>query len=298
MQPVWVLSVDLQTKTATFQSGLSDAAKSARGAFSDIKSGAGQMGRETSYSMMEARHGVMLLGEEFGVHLPRALTSFIASIGPIGAAMEAAFPFLAVAVGATLLIEHLAKLRAAGLQLTEDQEKFGTAAQNAFNKLEDKIIQSKIRADELSHDSMGALRLQLELIDHQSMDELVHAFEEVAKSAEVVMKELEGSWYHFGIGLDGAKAALAGFQTKYEHLLSLRTDAGKEEASNLLTGTLKTAREVLQAQQTIKANRASGDGQTDDSFQAERTLEIHKASLTVTKSEIAAQEAIRSEERR
>src|ERR1035438_8336851 len=78
MQPVWVLSVDLQTKTATFQSGLSDAAKSARGAFSDIKSGAGQMGRETSYSMMEARHGVMLLGEEFGVHLPRALTSFIA----------------------------------------------------------------------------------------------------------------------------------------------------------------------------------------------------------------------------
>ena len=292
MQPVWVLSVDLQTKTATFQSGLSDAAKSARGAFSDIKSGAGQMGRETSYSMMEARHGVMLLGEEFGVHLPRALTSFIASIGPIGAAMEAAFPFLAVAVGATLLIEHLAKLRAAGLQLTEDQEKFGTAAQNAFNKLEDKIIQSKIRADELSHDSMGALRLQLELIDHQSMDELVHAFEEVAKSAEVVMKELEGSWYTFGIGSDGAKAALEGFKTKYEHLLSLRTDAGKEEASNLLTGTLKTAREVLQAQQTIKANRDSGDGQTDDSFQAERTLEIHKASLTVTKSEIAAQEAI------
>ena len=292
MQPVWVLSVDLQTKTATFQSGLSDAAKSARGAFSDIKSGAGQMGRETSYSMMEARHGVMLLGEEFGVHLPRALTSFIASIGPIGAAMEAAFPFLAVAVGATLLIEHLAKLRAAGLQLTEDQEKFGTAAQNAFNKLEDKIIQSKIRADELSHDSMGALRLQLELIDHQSMDELVHSFEEVAKAAEVVMKELEGSWYTFGIGSDGAKAALEGFKTKYEHLLSLRTDAGKEEASNLLTGTLKTAREVLQAQQTIKANRDSGDGQTDDSFQAERTLEIHKASLTVTKSEIAAQEAI------
>jgi hypothetical protein len=292
MQPVWVLSVDLQTKTATFQSGLSDAAKSARGAFSDIKSGAGQMGRETSYSMMEARHGVMLLGEEFGVHLPRALTSFIASIGPIGAAMEAAFPFLAVAVGATLLIEHLAKLREAGIQLTEDQEKFGTAAQNAFNKLEDKILQSKIRADELNHDSMGALRLQLELIDHQSMEELVHSFEEVAKAAEVVMKELEGSWYTFGIGSDGAKAALEGFKTKYEHLLSLRTDAGKEEASNLLTGTLKTAQDVLHAQQIIKANRDSGDGQTDDSFQAERTLAIHKASLTVTKSEIAAQEAI------
>src|SRR5437879_6366004 len=99
--PVWVLSVDLQTKTAVFQSGMADAAKSARGAFNEIKQGAGEMGKETGYSMMEARHGVMLLGEEFGVKLPRALTSFIASIGPIGAAMEAAFPFLAIAVGAT-----------------------------------------------------------------------------------------------------------------------------------------------------------------------------------------------------
>src|ERR1017187_5380461 len=143
-QPVWVLSVGLQTKTATFTTGMADAAKTARGSFSDIKSGAQEMSQQTGYSMTEARHGVMLLGEEFGVHLPRALTSFITSIGPVGAAMEAAFPFLAVAVGATLLIEHLAKLRAAGLQLTEDQEKFGTAAQNAFNKLEDKIIQSKI----------------------------------------------------------------------------------------------------------------------------------------------------------
>src|ERR1017187_9563063 len=190
MQPVWVLSVDLQTKTATFQSGLSDAAKSARGAFSDIKSGAGQMGRETSYSMMEARHGVMLLGEEFGVHLPRALTSFIASIGPIGAAMEAAFPFLAVAVGATLLIEHLAKLQEEGEKLTQDQVKFGTAVNNAFGTLDQKLIQAQIRSDELRNNHLGALKLQLELIDKQSMAELVHSFELVAKAADVVMKDL------------------------------------------------------------------------------------------------------------
>jgi len=245
MQPVWVLSVDLHTKTATFQSGLSDAAKSARGAFADIKSGAGQMGRETSYSMMEARHGVMLLGEEFGVHLPRALTSFIASIGPIGAAMEAAFPFLAVAVGATLLIEHLNKMHEAGEKLTEDQEKFGTATNNAFNKLDEKIIQSKIRAAELSHDTFGALRLQLELIDHQSMDELVHSFEEVAKCADVVMKELEGSWYTFGRGSEGAKSALDKLGLQYEKLLSTGKDADAQSASGLLHGTAAEAQKVL-----------------------------------------------------
>src|SRR6202042_2705048 len=146
--PKWLnlfglFSVDLQAKTAAFTTGLADAAKGARGSFQDIKDGASDMGKETGASMMEARHGVMLLGEEFGVHLPRALTSFIASIGPIGAAMEAAFPFLAIAVGATLLIEHLAKMHEAGEKLTDDQMKFGTAAQNAFNQLDDKILQAQ-----------------------------------------------------------------------------------------------------------------------------------------------------------
>jgi hypothetical protein len=118
-QPVWTLSVDLQTKTATFQTGMADAAKAARGSFNEIKSGADEMGRATGGSMMEARHGVMLLGEEFGVHLPRALTSFIASIGPVAGVMQAAFPFLAIIAGVTLLIEHLDKLKSAAQQVGE-----------------------------------------------------------------------------------------------------------------------------------------------------------------------------------
>ncbi len=258
MQPVWVLSVDLQTKTATFQSGLSDAAKSARGAFTQIKGGAGEMGREVSGSMSEARHGVILLGEEFGIHLPRGVTSFLASIGPVGAAMEAAFPFLAIAVGATILIEKLVKMHEEGLKITEDQAKFATAVNNAFNQLDAKLLQAQIRSDELRGDHLGALKLQLELIDKQSMEELVHSFEDVAKMADVVMKSLEGHWYTFGIGSDGAKHALDELKSKYEHLLSLHTDAGKQDASNLLTGTLKTAQDVLQAQHAIQANRNSG----------------------------------------
>lgn len=69
--PVWVLSVDLQTKTATFTSGMADAAKSARGAFSEIRDGAGKMGREVGGSMKDARDSVQFLAEGFGVQLPR-----------------------------------------------------------------------------------------------------------------------------------------------------------------------------------------------------------------------------------
>lgn len=295
MQPVWVLSVDLQTKTATFQSGLSDAAKSARGAFTQIKSGAGDMSRDVSTNMFEARHGVMLLGEEFGVHLPRALTSFIASIGPIGAAMEAAFPFLAVAVGATLLIEHLAKLRAAGLQLTEDQEKFGTAAQNAFNKLEDKIIQSKIRADELNHDSMGALRLQLELIDHQSLDELVHSFEEVEKAADVVFKGLKTSWYQFGAGSEGAHASLERFKTQYESLLA---QGKSEEASGLLSSVLKREQKILELQKQYTASQSRNGTGGDYAKFEEASNGLKKMGISISgvdagiKGEIASQQQL------
>ena len=202
-QPVWVLSVDLQAKSAVFMTGMSDAAKAARGSFEDIKTGAREMGQETSYSMMEARHGVMLLGEEFGVHLPRALTTFIAGLGPIGAAMEAAFPFLAIAVGATLLLEHLAKLHEEGEKLTQSQMHFATAAQDAFNTLDKKLLEAEITADELAGDHLAALQKRLELINKESMEDLVHQFDILAKAADAVFAELKSHWYTFGIGASG-----------------------------------------------------------------------------------------------
>lgn len=291
-QPVWVLSVDLQTKTATFQTGLADAAKAARGSFTDIKSGAGEMGGSVNYSMMEARHGVMLLGEEFGVHLPRALTSFIASIGPIGAALEAAFPFLAIAVGATLLLEHLAKMRAEGEKLTDDQVAFGTAVNNAFNTLDNKLIQAQIKTAELRNNHMAALKLQLELIDNQSMAELVHSFTEVAKSADVVMKELQGHFYTFGIGSDGANHALQQFKTQYENLLS---SGKKDEASGLLTGTLKQAQHVLGMMKQAKSavpDTPDADNPGDiTKFEAARN-ELKKVGVGTTEKEVAAQEQL------
>src|ERR1039458_8084472 len=160
--PVWVLSVDLQAKTATFQSGMADAVRSARGTFGEMGSGSEQMGRRVGGSMTEARHGVMMLGEEFGIHLPRGLTTFIATLGPVGSAMEAAFPFLAIILGATLLLQHLEKLREAGIKLTEDQAKFKTAVNDAFNSMDEKILQAEKRTDELKGDHLGALKAELD----------------------------------------------------------------------------------------------------------------------------------------
>src|SRR5208282_5290535 len=54
----------------------------------------------------EAREAMRGIGEEMGVHLPRFVSSFLASIGPIGGIMAAAFAPIAI-IG---LIEFLDKI--------------------------------------------------------------------------------------------------------------------------------------------------------------------------------------------
>jgi len=292
-QPVWTLSVDLQSKTAVFQSGMSDAVKAARGSFQEIKEGANEMGRETSGSMMEARHGVMLLGEEFGVHLPRALTSFIASIGPIGAAMEAAFPFLAILVGATLLLEHLSKLKEAGAKLTEDQINFGTTTTNVLNGLNDKLLQAGIRADELRGDHLDALNKELQRIDHQSMNELVQSFNAVAKASDKTFADLRTSWYQWSAGSAGAKAALDEFKDRYESLLAQGKD---KEANDLLAGTRQSAEHVLALQKQIRDNQTQtgtqGAHHGDYNKFEQASIELKKKGIGYTDKEVEAQQTL------
>jgi hypothetical protein len=289
---VWSLSVDLQTKTATFSTGLADAARNARGSFADIKDGAADMARSTSGSMMESRHGVMLLGEEFGVHLPRALTSFIASIGPVGAAMAEAFPFLAIIVGATLLLEHLAKLKEKGEELTRSQEKFGTTVANVLNGLNDKLLEAGIRTDELNNDHLGALEKQLQLIDHASLKDLTGALDTMAKAADLTFAQLKTSWYQFGAGSTGAKSALEDFQSQYDKLLA----QGKQgEAADLLAGTRKSAEHVLALQKQIQAaaNAKGAAIYIEGLPQMQSQInELEKSKVGYTKKEIESQETL------
>lgn len=293
-QPVWVLSVDLQTKTATFQSGLADAARSARGAFGEIKSGAGEMGQGVEYSMGEARHSAMALAEIFGGHMPRMVAGFIASIGPLGAALEAAFPFLAIALGAALLIEHLVKLHEAGEKLTEDQTKFGLTVLNAFNQLDQKMLQAEIRADELRKDHLGALKHQLELIDQQSMSELIRTFEELAKAADQTFGDLKTSWYEMGVGSGGAKHALDEFHNEYNKLL---LTGKEEEAGGLLKGTLDQAVKLRDLQADAiktKPQQSWTGGQDYDKvtrFQAIMT-DLKKSDLDITDKSVKSQQAL------
>jgi len=183
--PVWVLSVDLQTKTATFTSGLGEAARAARGTFNEIKEGGNSMGRDMSYSMTEARHSVHLLTDEFGIHIPRALTSFIAGLGPVGVAMEAAFPYLAIIAGLTILGEKLDLL---GSKAAED---FKTMQVDA-----DKTVESMRKLAEQVRE-FGLQPTQIASIKKSDADEHVRrarvALDLAKQETEEFRKRYEGS---------------------------------------------------------------------------------------------------------
>ena len=296
-QPVWTLSVDLQTRTATFQSGMSDAAKAARGSFNDIKQGAREMGAETGYSMGEARHGVMLLGEEFGLHLPRGVTSFLASLGPVGAAMEAAFPFLAIAVGATFLIEKLTKLgdeaAKSGKEWTAISEDVSKWGENSRKEL----LDVQIQLDKLNGDKLKELQDTLKKIDLTTLEHLKSEFDGVSKKADEAFTKMRSSWLMTQIGMgngvgdvqemfasamDKINADLAkGDQKK----LAADLKAASDQMWNLAAPTYDLVQRLHEAHNETGATRIAAD----EHYQA--LLKAHGVMVGMTK-ELTDQEKI------
>jgi len=296
--PVWVLSVDLQTKTATFQTGMADAAKSAKNAFRDIRAAAKDGGEGVQQSAGNVRAALGLIDNTIRGNHAAAMADLVREFQD-SAVVMAALPF-AVAIGgigavAAIAVEVAAKVkewREEQEKLTTEQTKFGTAVNESFNTLDDKILSAQQRADELSNNHLGALNKTLQLIDHASMQDLVHEFETVSKAADGTFKLLEGHWYTLGIGSAGATHALDQFKTKYDSLLSQGKDS---EASDLLKGTRDSAERVLQAQKSLQGSRTGGGmmGPSVDYTAQYKALAVLKAAgVGDTKKEVESQETL------
>jgi hypothetical protein len=261
-QPVWILSVDLQAKTATFQTGLADAARSARSAFRDIGDGAGDMGHRVSKGSLDIRHALGLVDNTIrGAH-SMAMVDMIRMFQNSALVMTA-LPFAMTVAGFALVAEIVAKgveeykaLRIEAEKLRDAQTLLGTSVNDAFSSLDQKLIQAQKQADELSNNHLDAVRKELELIDKESLDTLRKTFGDLDKQADGFFKHLTNAWYQFGGDAAGAAHALDQFKLQYDALLSSgKTDA----ASGLLKGTLEQARTILQLQEKFAKQFSSDD---------------------------------------
>jgi hypothetical protein len=280
---------------------MADAARSARESFTEIKSGAGEMGRATSGSMMEARHGVMLLGEEFGIHLPRGVTTFLASLGPVGAAMEAAFPVLAIAVGATFLIEKLMKIGdeagksgQAWTSISDDVAKWGENSRK-------ELLDVQIQLDKLNGDKLKELGDTLKRIDLTTLDHLKGEFDGLGKKVDETFAKMRSNSFLTFIGMgngvadvqqmfasamDKINADLAkGDQKK---LASDLKEAG-DQMWNLAAPTYDLVQRLHEAHNEWGANKISAD----DHYQA--LLKAHGVMVSMTE-ELVRQQTVEKDQ--
>jgi hypothetical protein len=228
----------------------------------------------------EARGSIMVIDELIGAHVPRHVAALISKLPLLGAALNAAFPILAVIAMGKVIVEvaeHLAKLSEEAKKAAQDQVNMTTAINNSFDALDIKLLEAGIRIDELAGNHMAALVKQLKIIDMQTMDDLARSFDVVSKTADKVFEELKGHMYSFGIGSDGAKNALEEFKTKYDSLLA----QGKgTEASDLLAGTLQSAKKVLELQHQFINNQTNANTQKGPNGEVadyNKFVEAHKA---------------------
>src|SRR5271166_4872671 len=134
MPTLGTATVNLKAETASFKAAMREAAATTR-----------QTAQEMRSSMMEARGAITLLGEEVGVHLPRHLRNFVATLPGVAPLMSAAFSSIAVAGLGLVVLETAKKIYEFAKSLTElskaEKEHHDQAVKNAKEEL---ALQTKL----------------------------------------------------------------------------------------------------------------------------------------------------------
>lgn len=281
MPVIGTLTVNLEANTAKFSGDLGKASNDV----SKFGRGAKEAGEGAEYSMGEARHGVMLLGEEFGVRMPRAVSGFIASIGPVGAAMEAAFPFLAIVAGATILIEHFSKLDEAAKKAAEASEHAFSSATKSLTEATEKSLELQIELNKLSGGPVKDLETKLASVKNllagmRVNPELKSEFEELGKAIDIHTPSGFNPLHWF----DGVR--IASEQVKLE---SERASKAIQEASTLEEKQAATVRELTAARLYMSTVETYGNQQTiEDQQKLISLLDITQQKFS---QDISAQES-------
>ncbi|MGB8990067.1 MAG: hypothetical protein WCC37_25950, partial [Candidatus Sulfotelmatobacter sp.] len=223
MSEIGSLIIKLQAQTAEFREDMGKV----KSDLNDLKDGAGSAGDAVDGSMRDSAGSVRLLTRELGIPLPRELSRLIATIPAVGAAFSAMLPVIGIVAAIVVidkLIEHQKAVAEQAHKLAISQESFGTTVQDAFNKLDDKLLEAGVRADELRGNHLAALQKQLQLIDHESLRDLSEQFNIVAQAAEKTLGLINEHWYESKIGVVGVKDALENFKAQYDSLLAQGKD--------------------------------------------------------------------------
>lgn len=235
----------------------------------EITTLAGTKARE---SMYEARGEAGLLGEMFGIHLPRHVRTFIAELPGVGVALSAAFSATAV----IFIIEAIAQAIEKISELAEHSQKVAEAWQKvdddtaaALAHIGDEILKVEAHIDELTGDHLGALGKTLELLDHTTLQNLAKEITTIQKDVDAAFTETKSWWDYlatFGQGNAGINAAKKDFDEITKSFQSLLKSGDRLSAFAALESGADTAKkkiaDLVSEQNVFKAALAADPDKT------------------------------------
>jgi hypothetical protein len=169
---------------------LKSVAKSAAVAGTEMEA----LGAKGASSFVSTRVELQAVDQMLGVRIPRGVTSLLAQLPGVGAAIEAAFSVAVI----FFVVEALVKVVEAVIEFRKQAEEVaaawktvGDAGGDALNKIGDQILEQQKKIDELNHDHLAVLRDELELLDHASLKELGAEFGNLATQADAAFTKME-----------------------------------------------------------------------------------------------------------
>jgi len=199
-----VLEIQARADFAELFGASNEAAASVESASKRIKEAmesAGDSPKKLEYSMMEARHAAMGLGEDIGVRVPRLVSTFLSHLGGVGPALAMAFTPIAI-IGVTKVLIDAGKevynLYQNVVNLKSEFEALGSIEKTLTADmlgLSNALLSGNVRLTELSSGAIAGSREHVKSLGLQIADlgKLVDVngkqFNDLGVSAKAALRE-------------------------------------------------------------------------------------------------------------
>ena len=198
-------------------------------------------------STREAQGEVMLLGELFGIHLPRHVSRFVAGLPEVSAALQGAFAATAVVFlveALVKIIEKISDFANSAKEIEQAWEAVDKVQSGVFENLETNLIRAELKTAELTNNYMEALRLKLQLIDRTDLSALAGELQKIATAADAAFVKMDRNWFGKLLGMEGAEGAKKQFDDVGKAVtdaLSVKTPESFSNAMKLVDTALAEA---------------------------------------------------------
>lgn len=261
--------------------------------------------KRMSYNIREAQGEARLLGEEFGIHLPRHVSTFLAKIPGVGEALSAAFSATAILFVAQALVQATEKATAfivnnlVYTQAMKDSNAATVETNKTLIALSENYSKAKDSIEKFGASGSDSMRLQLEALKSQiaNTKNTVLEGEKNNQQQRQVTHEYMSQTGWLALTYDKAKAIVTGGKTQIETIKAQTTAI--QDRVLVDSATVKALQEQeallekqLTTQHKIEAIKQGGETQLSGAKlkAAQAQAEVAEDSQTAQKRQMIAEQ--------